>query len=183
MTHRPLDERKRALVEALIRDEWPKLERFFRTKVPPPMVQELAQNTFLTFSEKVDEIRTNRTAYLWAIARHQVLRYWERSRARSSQPFDSTQHSALDVGPTLSGAIDRRNRVLRALQSLPADHQMAIELRHGEGLSLEETAEALGVSLATAKRYLAAGKARLRELLGAEAEATLAVYRDESPPA
>lgn len=174
---KPLDERQRAAAEGLIREEWPKLERFFRTKVPPADILELAQSTCLTYVQRLDEVETNPRAYLWAIARFQVLKHWDRFRARDAAAFDSSQHSLAAVGPSLSSAIARRSSVVAALQSLPADQQMAIELRHGEGLTLEETAHALGVSLATAKRYLAAAEDSLRTLLGPQAEATIEEYR------
>jgi hypothetical protein len=31
-----LNDKQRALADELIRTEWPKLQRFLRTKVPPP---------------------------------------------------------------------------------------------------------------------------------------------------
>jgi len=74
----------------------------------------------------------------------------------------------MDVGPTFSSRLDRRTQLLKALQALPLDHQIALELRHGEGQSLEEVAESVGVSLATVKRYLAAGEERLRAELPIE---------------
>ena len=172
----PLDPQQRQLVEALIRNEWPKLERFFRTKVPSEHIGELAQATFLTYVENAARATSPR-AFLWGIARLQVLKHWERHRTRGAQPFDSTRHSLLDVGPTLSSAVDRRNRLVRALQALPADQQMAIELRHGEELSLEEAASAMEVSLATFKRYLAAAEERLAVELGPEAPEVVRAYR------
>ncbi|MBK8219367.1 MAG: hypothetical protein IPK71_37060 [Myxococcales bacterium] len=53
---------------------------------------------------------------------------------------------------------------------------MAFELRHGEELSLEETAAALDVSLATVKRYLSAAEDKLRVILGDEAAHAAAEY-------
>jgi len=41
-------------------------------------------------------------------------------------------------------------------------------LRHGEGLMLEEVAEAMDISLATVKRYLAAAKRDLQQELRSE---------------
>jgi len=174
---KPLDPRQRAAAEELISNEWPKLERFFRTKVPPADILDLAQTTCLAYVERLDEVKSNPRGYLWAIARKQLLKHWDRSRARGAATFDSSQHSLQDVGPSLSSAIGRRSRLLDALQSLPADQQMAIELRYGEGLTLEETADAIGVSLATVKRYLLAAEETLRTTVGASTEATADEYR------
>ena len=38
----PLNAHERAEMHALIESEWPKLERFFRSKVPPGEIQDLA---------------------------------------------------------------------------------------------------------------------------------------------
>lgn len=164
---------RKALLDALIAREWPKLRRFFRTKVPDADVLDLTQQTLLAFVEKQSDAAHDR-AYLWGIARRMVLKHYEKHRA--ADPFDSTIHTALDMGRSLSSRLDDRHRLLRALHTLPVDHQMAFELRHGEELSLDEVAIALGVSLATAKRYLAAAESKLRASLGAEADGARSLY-------
>lgn len=162
------------ILEQLIRDEWPKLRRFFHTKVPDSEVLDLVQATMLAFVEGRHRAQGSEKAYLWGIARLQVLKLYEKHRPAT--PFDSTQHTAMDLGPNLSSRLDSRTRLLEALHSLPVDHQMAFELRHGEDLSLEETAAAMNVSLATAKRYLAAALEKLRAELGAEADEAVRDY-------
>jgi RNA polymerase sigma-70 factor (ECF subfamily) len=52
-----------------------------------------------------------------------------------------------------------------AILSLPADYRLVILMRDVEGLSTEETAEALGVSRDVAKMRLHRARARLRNLL------------------
>lgn len=163
------------VLEQLIRDEWPKLRRFFRTKVPDSEVLDLVQKTMLGFVEGRARATGDEKAYLWGIARLQVLKLYEKQRP--SMPFDSTLHTAMDLGPSMSSRLDGRTRLLRALHELPVDHQMAFELRHGEELSLEEVAAALDVSLATAKRYLSAAQTKLRELLETDPERASVEYR------
>ena len=167
-------DRERTL-ERLIKIEWPRLRRFFRTKAPESETLDLVQQTMLAFVEGNARALGDERAFLWGIARKQVLKLYERQRP--SLPFDSSAHTAMDLGPTLSSRLDRRTRLLRALHALPLDHQVAFELRHGEELSLEEVAAALEVSLATAKRYLAAAEAKLRELLTVDLEAAPSEYR------
>lgn len=170
------DPAARAALEKLIRDEWPRLRRFFRTKVPDVDAYDLVQASMLAFVEHGKEGDSSR-AYLWGIARNKVLQYYGKHRPTTS--FDSTVHGVLDVGRTLSSRLDDRDRLLEALRGLPADHQMAFELRHGEELSLEEVAAALDVSLATAKRYISAATDRLRVTLGVEAEAVARAYTSQ----
>lgn len=153
------------ILEKLIATEWPKLRRFFGTKVPEGEVLDLVQNTMLAYVEGDARRTAEPRPYLWGIARLQVLKYYERHR-RPTQPFDSALHTAMDLGTSLSSAFEKRGRLVAALRALPADQQIAIELRHGEGLKLEEVAAALGVSLATTKRYIAAAEEKLRVELG-----------------
>lgn len=176
MDDAPADTDARAALERLIRDEWPRLRRFFRTKVPDADAYDLVQSTLLAFVEH-DKRGDGARAYLWGIARNKVLQYYGKHRPTAS--FDSTVHGVLDVGRSLSSRLDDRDRLLAALRGLPADHQMAFELRHGEELSLEEVAAALDVSLATAKRYLAAATERLRASLGVAPEAIARAYVEQ----
>lgn len=156
---------RNAILETLIDGEWPKLRRFFRTKVADSDVMDLAQSTMLAYVEGGPREPGSARSYLWGIARKQVLKYYEKHR-RPTDPFDSTIHTATELGGSLSSKVDNRNRIVAALRTLPADQQMAIELRHGEELKLEEVAAALDVSLATAKRYLGAAEEKLRAELG-----------------
>lgn len=162
------------LLEHLINNELAKLRRFFATKVPGADVNDLVQQTMLAFVERRDQIVGSERAYLMGIARYQVLRHY--NGRRQSTPFDSALHTALDVGPTFSTLLDSRTRLFQALHQLPLDHQIAFELRHGEELPLGDVAEAIGVSLATVKRYLASAETRLRELLGDAADHAGADY-------
>jgi len=149
----------------LIRAEWPKLKRFFESKTPAPDCYDLVQKTLVAWIEKLDAggVDDPRT-YLWGIARFQVLRYLERKRPTAH--FDSSIHAVGARSTTLGTRIDRRHQILEALRELPLDQQMAVELRFGEELSLQETADALEVSLATVKRYLKSATEQLRESLG-----------------
>ncbi len=60
--------------------------------------------------------------------------------------------------------------VRRALEALPTDQRVVLELAYFEGLALSEVAERLGVPLGTIKSRLARALARLREDLHVLAE-------------
>lgn len=66
-----------------------------------------------------------------------------------------------------------RDALMRALRSLPFGMRAALVLRHWEGLSERETAEALGVSLGTVKSQTNRGLERLRAAVGAPPAAAL----------
>jgi RNA polymerase sigma-70 factor (ECF subfamily) len=56
----------------------------------------------------------------------------------------------------------RTRRLLRAIETLPAMQKAAVVLRYGHELSVEETAEMLGVGHGTAKTHLSRALRRLR---------------------
>lgn len=167
-TTRPHDDA--AQIRTMAADLYPRLLRFFRSKVPHPDCHDLAQQTFTEFlrqlrSKQIDNPR----GYLWGVARLQLLKFIDRKRPAGEQ-FDSTRMSMAAVGTSLSMHFDRRNRITAALRELPLEQQLAFELRFGEELQLEEAAQAMEVSLATVKRYLKGALETLRTLLGASAE-------------
>ena len=63
-------------------------------------------------------------------------------------------------------ANERAREVLTAIEKLPDDHRMVLILRDMQGLSYDELADALGVSLGTVKSRLSRARAGLKKLLG-----------------
>jgi RNA polymerase sigma-70 factor (ECF subfamily) len=64
-----------------------------------------------------------------------------------------------------------RARVRRALAELPAEQRKVLELGYFDGLSCSEIAEKLGTPIGTVKSRAAAALGKLRQALGAPAEA------------
>jgi RNA polymerase sigma factor (sigma-70 family) len=142
--------------------------RFFRTKVPEA-AEDLTQATFLALAEldvrKLGEHPFR--AYLFGIARNQLLMHL-RAKCRAQQRFDPLTSSARDVGagPARIVARQQQHQVLvAALQQLPIDYQVALELHYFEGLALAEIAGALERPLGTIKSLLSRGRDLLRERL------------------
>jgi DNA-directed RNA polymerase specialized sigma subunit, sigma24 homolog len=63
--------------------------------------------------------------------------------------------------------------MVRALAALPTRQRQVIVLRFFEDLSIEQTAESLGLSAGTVKSYTSRALARLRELLADHYESNL----------
>lgn len=148
---------------AIARQNWPKLKRFFRAKVAEPDCYDLTQDTLLAFVRTDLSQVARPEAYLWRIARNRLFDYFKRKRPTES--FESTRMSLAEIGGSLSSVLARRQRLTAALARLPVDQQIAFELRFGEELQLEEIADAMGLSLATVKRYLQKARTQLREIL------------------
>jgi RNA polymerase sigma-70 factor (sigma-E family) len=66
-----------------------------------------------------------------------------------------------------SARIDERMRLREALRQVPPRQRAVLVLRYYEGLSVEETATALGLRTGTVKSQSARGLTALREALGA----------------
>ena len=83
---RPTD--NAAQTRALAADLYPRLLRFFRSKVPHPDCHDLAQQTFTEFlrqlrSKQIDNPR----GYLWGVAHFQLLKFIDRAVDLVSHEF------------------------------------------------------------------------------------------------
>lgn len=88
-------------------------------------------------------------------------------RGGGQLPIALDQPDAIPVLDNLRAPITDLDEALRELEQFAPRQCQAIELRYFVGLSTEETAEALGVSLATLHRDLRVAKAWLyRRLSG-----------------
>lgn len=149
----------------VIQDNWSKLNRFFRAKIPEPDCYELVQETLLIFLEKFREGVVERDrAFLWGIAHKKVLKYISGKRAAAAE-FDSRIHSVMGPQTTLSARFDRRDKLMNALRGLPMECQVAFELHYGEELTNEEVAAAMELSSATVKRRIKEAREALQEAL------------------
>jgi RNA polymerase sigma-70 factor (sigma-E family) len=88
----------------------------------------------------------------------QSRRPWRRERL-----VDVDDTGAMQPDP--GGTVDDRLLVVRALAGLPPSQRACVVLRHYADLSLEQTADVLGISTGGVKSQTSRGLTRLRELL------------------
>lgn len=159
----------------ITREQHALIHRFFRTRVPASDLEDQINDTFQIFLAKYKnpEVRDS-MRYLRGIATKVLLRYIERKKRDGGQPFDSQVHPlpwakspASSVGTRLDRAA-RDLRVRNAFAGLPADIQLALGFRYGDDLPLQEVAETIEVSLATAKRRIRQGLDMLRDQVTVE---------------
>jgi RNA polymerase sigma factor (sigma-70 family) len=157
----------RELGAALFRRHAASIARFFRSKVPDS-AEDLTQGTFLALVEGAAAvISTSFRAYLFGIARNHLLMYL-RSRGRAAQRFDPLTWSAIDAGAgpaVVASSHQQHQLVMAALQRIPVDYQVALELHYFEDMALADIAAVLGQPLGTIKSQLSRGRALLRERL------------------
>ncbi len=136
--------------------------RFFRAKLGDD-VQDLIQRTFLDCVQHRDAIATSFRAYLFTVARH---RLYDQLRHRHRAPvFEPLTHSLEEIGPTPSSIVGQSQELellQRALQRLPLEQQITLELYYWEDLRGAEIAAVFGVSEHTVRSRLARARAALR---------------------
>lgn len=96
-----------------------------------------------------------------ALLAEQRRPWWRREVSR-----DDAGERAATADPT--DAVADQVTVLAALRELPPRQRMAVALRHLEGLSVAETAQAMGCSEGTVKSTTSDGLVSLRAILSAE---------------
>jgi RNA polymerase sigma-70 factor (sigma-E family) len=88
----------------------------------------------------------------------QSRRPWRREQA-AAEPGDLPR-------PDAATTIDDRQLVIAALAAIPAGQRACVVLRHYADLSIEETAQVLGISTGTVKSQTSKGLIALRAQLG-----------------
>ncbi|MEM6994674.1 MAG: RNA polymerase sigma factor [Myxococcota bacterium] len=142
------------------------LGRFFRGKVSTD-VEDCVQETFTRCLAQRRGLAPGSSfrAYLFATARNLI---YERFRKAARGQIDPEQVSLADLGPTPSAIVGRdqeRQLMLAALQRIPVESQLAIELYYWEGLAVAEMASVLQIPAGTVKSRLHRARGQLRRQL------------------
>ncbi len=149
------------------------LYRFFASKVASASeVEDLVQRTFTGAVEGLDRFQGQASVRTWlfAIARNILKQWYERrvkSRARES-PAPARSVADLGAGPSTVLRLRHEQRLLvAALQRLPLEQQMLLELTYWERLKARELAEVFEVPEGTIRTRLRKAKLELRGTLDA----------------
>lgn len=149
----------------LIGRHYPGILRFFEARAPLA-ASDLAQRTFLACAEARDrfEGRSSFRTFVFAIARRQLLLYLREQRRAPPQDFDDGSFAT--SLPRLTTLFSRRKEhqwLLRGIEGLPTDLQMAVGLFYWEGMGAAELGEVFGVPASTMRSRLARARQLLRE--------------------
>ena len=169
-------------VAVLIEDVYAELRRLAgryvqREQAKSIQATDLVHEAYMRLAKDKPRGFANRSHFI-AIAAISMRRLLvERARARTAAKRGGAKHQvtlddALLVGGDAESAIDvlAVDRALTKLAALDAQQARIVELRFFAGMSVEETAEAIGISPATVKRHWTIAKAwLLREIEGAPA--------------
>lgn len=124
--------------------------------------QDLVQTTFEIAIRNADRLRDPAALRAWLLRVEVREAFRIVRRLRRLVALDGRVYELSTPAPDLAQRADVR----AGLAGLPPRIRAAIALHHLAGLSVEETARAMGVSENTVKSQLRTGLARLREDLG-----------------
>lgn len=146
--------------------------------------EDVSQEVFLKAYERFEELAASKTAGGWlrTVATNLSLNHLSRYRARWSffSELATTRGDGEDETPVefespeniedTFAATDRKALVEQALQKLPAAQRVPLVLFHLEGLSYEDIAAKLGVSLGKVKTDIFRAREALRRKLDSAKE-------------
>jgi RNA polymerase sigma-70 factor (ECF subfamily) len=154
----------------------------YRLTEDPEEARDLTQETFLQAFRSIAHFRgdADLRTWLYRIAVNQARnrwRWWRRRRRGATVSLDATdeahelslatrlvdEHAPNPEARTL--AHEREEILLAAVRTLARPYREAVVLRDVEGLSYEEVAAALDISVGTVKSRLSRGRTELRRKL------------------
>lgn len=137
----------------------------FRLSGSAPEAEDLAQQTFLTAHQKLDQLRGDETARAWlfAILRNCFLKGRQRWQPAPAVDVQLNLES-IPSEPPGEAEIDRE-RLQEAIGELPEAFRVVLVMYYFEDLAYREIAEKLDLPIGTVMSRLARAKAHLRSRL------------------
>jgi len=145
----------------------------------PAVADDVTQDTFLAVMRdagRYDSSRATVVAWLCGIARHHVLRRFERERPLQTVGIDDdlvAGERSLAIDDTVLGELTRAEEVdavRDAVMTLPIRYREAVVLCDLQELSYADAAAALGCAIGTVRSRLHRARALLASKLGADRE-------------
>lgn len=141
---------------------------FFDRKVSHD-VSDLVQRTFLGCVQGIGRFRgeCSPRTFLYAIARNELCGFLRKKQRDKALDFGIS--SLRDMGPSPSSVLGRRDHsalLVAALETIPLDLQILLELRFWQGMTAREAALVLEIPPGTVASRLRRAMKLLRERLG-----------------
>ena len=167
--------------ELLRRYERPVFSLIYRMVRDRSLAEDLAQDTFVKVLNALDSYRPEYrfSSWVFKIANNVAIDQLRRRElttlsldgspdARTRDEVEATALQAVDRGETPLSELESRELgtvIEQAIAKLRPEYRSCILLRHVEGRSYEEIAEALDLPLGTVKTYIHRARHELREYL------------------
>ena len=140
----------------------------------PPLAEEVTQDVFLNIWLKASSFNVERgqpRSWIMSVAHHRVIDVI-RSRRRTTHMTDPEGYETLERLPSGGASVEHqvernldRERIMRALSTLPESQREVILLAYFEGYSQSEMAEFLSLPLGTIKTRVRLAMQKLRMAL------------------
>jgi RNA polymerase sigma-70 factor, ECF subfamily len=137
--------------------------------------EELLQEIFWQVWQKAEQYEGSGAvgAWLYRVARNRALDYLRHQRSRPQRA--ATEIEALERSPryyssSAESEVEqswRRQQVMQALESIPGEQRLCLELAYFEGMSQREIAERTQTPLGTIKTRMRIGMEKLERILRA----------------
>jgi RNA polymerase sigma-70 factor (ECF subfamily) len=133
--------------------------------------EDLLQDVFWQIWENANQYRGSGAALAWMmrVARNRALDQLRRQRVRPPTVSDDAEEVENVATPTtVEEAVEiqmRRVQVQRALESIPEEQRVCLELAYFEGLSQREIAEQTNMAVGTIKSRIRIGLEKVERLL------------------
>lgn len=138
---------------------------------PDAEVEDVTQEIFYRLFNRVRSLRKPEALRSFVVSFALRIVKWELRRRRARRWLTLSETGEVPDDQLLFVTADSRyalRRLYRMLDQLPTRDRLVLVLRHVEGMTLEEIAEALSISLATVKRSLRHASARLSALVDSD---------------
>lgn len=137
------------------------------------LVDDVMQDVWIRAYQQADRIRDPQCvrSWLYRVARNAAIDARRRLRRRPILPLEGIEPPvAAAQGTPADGAIrsELRQRLLRAVEALPAHYREPFVLRHLEGWSYARIGALLGLGVETVETRLVRARRLLREMLEGE---------------
>ena len=151
-------------VESIWTEFASRLRNFIRSRVRNhAAAEDILQEVFLKIHRKLPTLRTDERleAWIWRITRNSIVDHFRRQHA--DEPLINEVTSRLDEESTLLP--DLTPCVRQFIGELAPHHREALFLTEWQGLTQEQLARRLGISLSGAKSRVQRARGQLKKLL------------------
>ena len=131
------------------------------------LAEEITDDAFLAARHRWAHVRIldEPEGYVFKIARNERSKRQKAHDCRAKDLHPDPHEAQPAAGDDVAQIVADRAVVRQALRQLPASQREAVILRDAAGLSEAATAQAMGVSIGSVKRYTYEGRHKLRLLL------------------
>jgi RNA polymerase sigma-70 factor (ECF subfamily) len=141
-----------------------RLGRFIRARVnDPATAEDILQNVFVKIQARLDQLKdpAKLQSWIYLIARNAIIDHY---RARKETVEVPETLAAETDGP--DGEVEELKAAFRRMiYSLPEPYREAVVLTEFEGLTQQQLADRLGISLSGAKSRVQRGRQQLKQML------------------